>query len=67
MEHSRQMAISELRRIREEQLGKLKNVHQTRPKGNDQGDDQLENDGTSQLQGTQPSQVEIQGVSRSTQ
>lgn len=63
------MAISELRRIRDDQLNKMKKKKTTKQNSGSGGyiDEKIDNDGASQLQRTQPSQVEIQGVSHSTQ
>jgi hypothetical protein len=44
MEQSRQMAISGLRKMREEQLGTLKNLQVGRRKGNTRGDPQNQNE-----------------------
>lgn len=66
MEQSRQMAISGLRKIREEQLGTLKNLQVGRHKGNSRGDPQGQNEAAG-YQGAQSSQLEVQGVSHSSQ
>ena len=67
MEQSRQMAISGLRKMREEQLGVLKNWQASKPAGASNAElKQQTNELQSQYQGTQSSQVEIQGVSHST-
>ena len=50
MEQSRQMAISELRRIREEQLGKFKMSNKLRSNVSGYVDDKIEHDTASQLQ-----------------
>ena len=67
MEQSRQMAISGLRKMREEQLGVLKAWQASKPAGAANVElKQQTNEVQSQYQGTQSSQVEIQGVSHST-